>query len=183
MRKLVHMMQIRGNDMRDLGCDLTCPVYGLSPGLQMNGRQWLLSTIVLFKRTSNRSYDNEAVFGVSTKKPTNHSHRVVYRLLVLKYSSMRVLVCVLLSACSLLYVIDCDSCSWPISTTSAATEAGELELTCGTCFGRCAPVGFVVCLKASGLRFFSFVFPFESTRPTACISQPCPIRPFTILVY
>ena len=57
----------------------------------------------------------------------------------------------LCNACLLLlYIIDCESCTWPISTKPASMEVGGLGLTCGACFvvRHLDLVVVIVCLSA-----------------------------------
>ena len=75
--------------------------------------------------------------------------------------------------------IDCESCTWPISTTPATALAGELWLTRGICFvasrleSQCCCVfgggAAVFVFNAAGYRFFSFGLRTHVIRPTTVL--------------
>ena len=114
----------------------------------------------------------------------------IYRLsLVLATAtvSFNLFVCLCVYVCVTFVVFtDCESCPRPIYTNPGSMEAGEYELTRGTCFlacrleldARCCGFRGVLCV---GRIFFLFFcsFSFERTRPAASTRPPCLMYPST----
>ena len=96
------------------------------------------------------------------------------------------LISLCLSVCVTFVVFtDCESYTRPISTNPGCMEAGECELTRGTCFlpyrlelDAVAGLLWISWCALGGADFFSvfffrFCFFFERTRPAASMKPPC----------
>ena len=93
------------------------------------------------------------------------------------YACMHACMHVTLMVCA-----DCESCTWPISTSPGSMEADEYELTRGTCLvahtvsrwsrsSGCCPFRGVFWLRRDFVHFSSLFF-FERTRPAGSMKPP-----------
>ena len=102
----------------------------------------LLIPTLLVMRQGRGSEATEAVFCLSGKKAS--SYRGAYRV-----PSFNLYVCVCVT---LVVFTDCESCTWPISTSSGSMESGEYRLTRGMrVFARCLEV-----VAVAGLMWVSW---------------------------
>ena len=157
---MVHCTPPRGGRGRRPAVDILRGVFG--------GIPFFFSFSLLRTHTAYCKYE------ATLPRVPLYWYRGAYRGPLFKWS-----VCPSVCVCVTFVVFtDCESCTWPISTSSGLMKSSEYGLIRGTCVFACrfevvavdgADVGFVVCFPWGGIfcAFYEFAFSNSSTQQSA----------------